>query len=271
MKILIKNISRIVQTEEQPRLLVCGADMAVIGSVENGWLAIKDGIIDDFGNMRSMPEVAGYEIIDATGRLVFPSFCDSHTHLVYAGSREKEFVDKIRGLSYEEIAARGGGILNSAKRLHETSEEELFRQIAAAYPLPLKILSDKTYDGVSASDFALVCSGTATLETALLATPMAILYKVNLATWAFIRMMIRIPYIGLVNVVAGKKIAEEFIQFDCCPQKVADYAICVLQDKDRLNRLKLELLPVRQSLGEAGASLRAAKIVCKELEGHPRT
>jgi imidazolonepropionase len=128
MNILIKNISRIVQTEVTPKLLISGTDMSSIGSVENGWLAIKDGIIDDFGHMRSMPEETGFDIIDATGKLVFPSFCDSHTHIVYAGSREKEFVDKIRGLSYEDIAARGGGILNSAKKLHATSEEELFRQ-----------------------------------------------------------------------------------------------------------------------------------------------
>jgi imidazolonepropionase len=128
MNILIKNISSLVQTEDSPRLFVSGREMSSVGSVENGWLSVKDGKIDDFGHMRSMPEETGYTIIDATGKLVFPSFCDSHTHLVYAGSREKEFVDKISGLSYEEIAARGGGILNSAKRLHDTSEEELFRQ-----------------------------------------------------------------------------------------------------------------------------------------------
>jgi imidazolonepropionase len=128
MNILIKNISCLVQTEESPKLLVTGTDMSMIGSIENGWLSIKDGKINDFGQMRSMPEETGFEVIDASGKLVFPSFCDSHTHLVYAGSREKEFVDKIRGLSYEEIAGRGGGILNSAKRLHETSEEDLFIQ-----------------------------------------------------------------------------------------------------------------------------------------------
>ena len=75
--------------------------------------------------------ISNTEIIDATGKFVFPSFCDSHTHLVYAGSREMEFTDKIRGLSYEEIARRGGGILNSAKKLHETSEDELFDQSMA--------------------------------------------------------------------------------------------------------------------------------------------
>jgi imidazolonepropionase len=128
MNILIKNISCIVQTEDSPKQFVSGGEMSSVGSVMNGWITIKDGKIDDFGNMRSMPEAHVYEVIDASGKMVFPSFCDSHTHLVYAGSREKEFVDKIRGLSYEDIAARGGGILNSSKRLHETSEEELFMQ-----------------------------------------------------------------------------------------------------------------------------------------------
>ena len=128
MNILIKNISCIVQTEDTPKLFVSGEEMSSVGFVLNGWITIKEGKIEDFGNMRSMPEANEYEVIDASGKFVFPSFCDSHTHIVYAGSREKEFVDKIRGLSYEDIAARGGGILNSSKRLHETSEEELFMQ-----------------------------------------------------------------------------------------------------------------------------------------------
>jgi imidazolonepropionase len=132
--LLIKNISCLVQTEETPKLKVCGAEMAELSSVSNAYLYIRDGIINDFGRMDDFkkgktlihdPEVG---TIDATGRFVFPSFCDSHTHLVYSGSREIEYTDKIRGLSYTEIAKRGGGILNSAKMLHETSEDELFIQ-----------------------------------------------------------------------------------------------------------------------------------------------
>jgi imidazolonepropionase len=128
MNILIKNISCLVQTEESPKLFVSGKNMSTVGSVEKAWLTIRDDKIEAFGHMRSVPDPYSFEVIDASRKLVFPSFCDSHTHLVYAGSREKEFVDKIRGLSYEEIASRGGGILNSAKLLHETSEEELFQQ-----------------------------------------------------------------------------------------------------------------------------------------------
>ena len=126
--LLIKNIKCLVQVEDDPRLKVSGKNMAKLPFIENAFLIISDGIIDSFGKMEELVQGSEFRIIDATGRFVFPSFCDSHSHLVYAGSREKEFTDKIRGLSYAEIARRGGGILNSAKILHETSEEDLFVQ-----------------------------------------------------------------------------------------------------------------------------------------------
>jgi imidazolonepropionase len=132
--LLIKNISCLVQTEDDIQLKVCGERMSEIRTITDAFLYIKDGLIADFGKMDDLDAPGGLtynndvEIIDARGRFVFPSFCDSHTHLVYAGSREIEYSDKIRGLSYEEIAKRGGGILNSAKRLHETSEDDLFTQ-----------------------------------------------------------------------------------------------------------------------------------------------
>ncbi|MFP4555665.1 MAG: imidazolonepropionase [Bacteroidales bacterium] len=129
MSILIKNIKKLVQTEESPRKWIAGKDMANLNCIDNAYLMINDGIIADFGKMENIPAVdQSFDVIDAEGRMVFPSFCDSHTHLVYAGSREIEYVDKIRGLSYEEIAKRGGGILNSAKLLHNTSEDDLYQQ-----------------------------------------------------------------------------------------------------------------------------------------------
>lgn len=127
MKTLITNIKELVQTEKTPRLKVCGKDMAEMSTIKDAYLLIEDDKISDFGKMSEIKERNTDKIIDATNRLVFPSFCDSHTHLVYAGSREIEYIDKIRGLSYEEIAERGGGILNSAKRLQETSEEDLYQ------------------------------------------------------------------------------------------------------------------------------------------------
>lgn len=128
MRLLIKNIGTIVGVDESGRDRVCGADMAEIGTLDNAWLLCEDGIIADYGAMNTCPALTDVETIDAGGGMLLPSFCDSHTHLVYAGSREQEFLDKINGLSYEEIAKRGGGILNSADRLHDTSEEELYRQ-----------------------------------------------------------------------------------------------------------------------------------------------
>ncbi len=132
--ILIKNIRCLVQTEDVPRLKVCGNEMSELNTITDAYLYLSDGVISEFGKMsdldsgRISSNDTMLQILDASGRFVFPSFCDSHTHLVYAGSREKEYTDKIRGLSYEEIAKRGGGILNSALRLHETSEDELFNQ-----------------------------------------------------------------------------------------------------------------------------------------------
>lgn len=122
---LITNIKSLVQVEDTAREAVCGKDMAEVKTIENAYLLIEDDKIANFGTMDTLSENADMTI-DAKQRFVLPSFCDSHTHLVYAGSREIEYIDKIRGLSYEEIAKRGGGILNSAKRLQEASEDELF-------------------------------------------------------------------------------------------------------------------------------------------------
>ena len=127
MQTLIKNIGLLAGIQETPKTLLRGAEMAEYHTMANAWLVLDNGRISDYGPMPDYPIPAEMQmVIDAGGGAVFPSFCDSHTHLVYAGSREGEFVDKIRGLSYAEIAKRGGGILNSADRLHNASEEELY-------------------------------------------------------------------------------------------------------------------------------------------------
>lgn len=128
MRILIKNIKQLIQAETAPREVVKGADMKNLPVIENAFLIIENGKILDFGEMDNLKECFADKIIDAKGKLVLPSFCDSHTHIVYAGSRENEFIDKINGLSYEEIAKRGGGIINSSALLHKTSEEDLYNQ-----------------------------------------------------------------------------------------------------------------------------------------------
>ncbi len=129
MGLLIKNISCLIQVETVPQIWVAGKDMERLPFIRDAFLKIENGFISDFGEMKNLqPDNSLFQIIDATGRFLFPSFCDSHTHLVYSGSREKEYVDKIKGLSYEQIAKRGGGILNSAAVLHNTSENELLNQ-----------------------------------------------------------------------------------------------------------------------------------------------
>ncbi len=134
MNILLKNIDKLVQVEVKPKLLRSGNEMKEMNVLDNAWLFICDGLIHSFGKMRDFDKCKINDSnsftteIDAKGRMVFPCFCDSHTHLVYDGSREIEYIDKIKGLSYEEIAKHGGGILNSAKRLHDASEDSLFDQ-----------------------------------------------------------------------------------------------------------------------------------------------
>ncbi len=128
MKILIKNIKELIQTEDAISPCRKGSEMAQLNTIKDAFLITNNEYIEDFGPMSALPNGTFDEVYDASGCMVFPSFCDSHTHLVYAGSREIEYSDKIRGLSYEEIAARGGGILNSSKLLSETPEDELYEQ-----------------------------------------------------------------------------------------------------------------------------------------------
>lgn len=131
MSILIKNIKELVGVETKSKLFLKGKEMSSLATIKNAWLFIEKGKFSAFGKMTDKETIDILEkntkikLIDAEGKMVFPSFCDSHTHLVYAGSREIEYIDKIRGLSYEEIAKRGGGILNSATRLHNATEKEL--------------------------------------------------------------------------------------------------------------------------------------------------
>lgn len=131
MKVILENIKELVQVEEKARAWVSGKDMKELKVLRDAFLVINDDQIENFGLMQDFNEklVEGAEMIveiDCAGKIVMPGYCDSHTHLVFAASREQEFVDRINGLSYEEIARRGGGILNSAKRMEKASEDELY-------------------------------------------------------------------------------------------------------------------------------------------------
>ncbi len=129
MKTVIKNIAELIQTEDFPRKWVAGSDMKNLNTIKNAFVEVENGIITAFGSMDDWTGIDDWnntKIIDAEEGMVFPTYCDSHTHLVFAASREGEFVDRINGLTYEEIAKRGGGILNSAEKLQNTTEDELY-------------------------------------------------------------------------------------------------------------------------------------------------
>lgn len=128
MATLFKNIKELIQVRTEPIAFVSGKDMNILPSIKNAFLVVDNGLITDFGTMDHCPNHRFSEIIDAGGRSMLPTWCDSHTHIVYAGNRENEFVDKIKGLTYQEIANKGGGILNSAKKLQETSEDDLYQR-----------------------------------------------------------------------------------------------------------------------------------------------
>lgn len=128
MTVLIKNIKTLLQVDRLGVKYIKGIDMSVLPSIDNAYVIVEDDKISDYGKMSEL-KVESYhfdEVYDAAGRIVMPAFCDSHTHMVFAATREVEYVDKIRGLSYEEIAQRGGGILNSAVNINEASEDQLY-------------------------------------------------------------------------------------------------------------------------------------------------
>jgi len=140
-------------------------------------------------------------------------------------------------------------------------KREIFEEILKGYELPLYIFTDKTYEGLNSSDFALIASGSATLESSVLEKPFVVLYKVSALSWLLLRMIIKLPYIGLVNIVAGKKIIEEFIQFRAQPEKICDYITSILKNPAKINAIKKDLAGVKALLGEKGASKRAAGII----------
>ena len=128
MKTLLINIKELLQVRENPIEMVSGKEMGILPKINDAFLLIENNIISDYGMMVDCPKLEHVKIIDVKGKIVLPTWVDSHTHIVYAGNRVQEFVDRINGLSYEEIANRGGGILNSAKKLNETSEDEIYQQ-----------------------------------------------------------------------------------------------------------------------------------------------
>ncbi len=130
MKLLFTNINELLQVREPSVLKLLGKEMNILPTIKNAWLLIEDKKISDYGSMDDLTDLSPDNTIDLTGKIVLPTWCDSHTHMVYAGNREQEFSQRISGLSYVKIANKGGGILNSAKLLQETSEEDIYKQSA---------------------------------------------------------------------------------------------------------------------------------------------
>ena len=139
MLTLISNIKSLVQVETEPKPMVRGKNMNILPTLENAYLLIENEFIKDFGRMEDLPQINIDKTIDASNKIVLPTWCDSHTHIVYAGNREQEFVDRIKGRSYEEIAINGGGILNSAKLVQKISEKELYRQSETRIQVVMKL------------------------------------------------------------------------------------------------------------------------------------
>lgn len=211
---------------------------------------------------------------------------NNRTFALLPGSREKEvkillpIMLDTAGLIYKYL----GNNIQFLILRSPTVKEDLFHEILGRYAecsvsskgifgmptlrhkLPAYLVSGRTYDGLSSSDFALVASGTATLETAISGIPMVILYKVSFLTWLYLKMCIRIPYIGLVNVVKGEKFIAEFIQYNAKPRKIADYIVKILKDKQKLSQIQEGLSSVTASLGEKGASAQAAQIIVDFLK-----
>ena len=139
MATLFKNIKELIQVRTEPISFVSGKEMSELPTIKNAFLVVENGLISDFGKMKDCPNDKFKTTVDATGKMILPTWCDSHTHIVYAGNREGEFVDRIKGLSYKDIANNGGGILNSAKKLQETSEDNLYNQSKARLESIIKL------------------------------------------------------------------------------------------------------------------------------------
>jgi lipid-A-disaccharide synthase len=193
---------------------------------------------------------------------------NNFTFALLPGSREKE-VTCLLPIMLETASLLYKYLGNNIQFLVLRSasvKEEIFNKILKRYSFPIQIVSNMTYNGLAASDFALVASGTATLETAILAKPMVILYKVSFITWAYLKLIIKIPYIGLVNVVRKEKFIAEFIQYDARPKKIADYIARIIKDNTKITHIKHGLSDLTSKLGEKGASSRAAQIVVEFLD-----
>jgi len=144
-------------------------------------------------------------------------------------------------------------------------DQDIYERICRGFDIKLKIVEGKTYDCLNIADFCLVCSGTATLETTIMQKPFVVVYKMGLLNYLLYRPQVKVPYIGMVNIVAGKKIVPEFIQFHACPKEICQQVLKIISQNSAMERMKIELSQIKSSLGENGASSRAANIILNYL------
>jgi len=185
------------------------------------------------------------------------------------GSRENE-VRKNLPIMLETASLIQEKLKNTQFLIIQSSSVSklLFEEILKKAQVRAKLITNEVYNVLGASDFAIICSGTATLESAILKTPLVIVYKISFLSWLFIRHLIKIPYVGLVNIVRGKKIIPEFIQYNANPERIAQFIVDCLTDTDKIKSIKEELLKVKELLGLPGASKRAAEVVVDFLNAH---
>lgn len=192
------------------------------------------------------------------------------TIILLPGSRENE-IRKILPIMLDTVSILREKIKNSQFIIIQTPSvnNSIYQEIINEKGLPIRLLSNNVYNLLEISDFALICSGTATLEAAILQVPMVIIYKVTFLSWLFVKELIKIPYIGLVNIVANKKIVPEFLQYNTQPKKISQHIIEILSSKNKIKDTKGELLKVKDSLGDSGATRKAAKYILNFLnESH---
>ena len=213
---------------------------------------------------------AGHPLID----IVKPVNSKDETFLNYNLDSSNPIITLMPGSRENEICKNLPIMLESANLIHEkiqdaqflliqsnSVESSIYEQEVKKSNLPVRLIVNNVYDILNITDFALICSGTATLEATILTVPMAIIYKVSFLSWLFIRSLIRIPYIGLVNIVANKKIAPEFIQYDARPESISEFVVEYILNRDKIDRMKGELSKVKNLLGPPGASRRAAEYI----------
>lgn len=193
-------------------------------------------------------------------------YSDLKTVALLPGSREKE-VERILPVSIKAAEIISEKMKNTQFVILRSPsvKQKIFDECIRKTNLHIKIIKDKTYDGINASDLVIAASGTATLETAILNRPVIILYKLSFPTWLIIRCLLRIRDVGLVNIVARKLIMPEFIQFKARPRRIARQAIDMLTNKERIAKMNKDLLELKDSLGSPGASRRAAKIILDSI------